>query len=72
MREFKVVSVPLLDTGIGKSQGYADDQEFMAAMDAERAALPAEQRKLMDELDAKIDARMLGSHPSQQMEGPDA
>ena len=34
--ELKVVRVPVYDTGIGREQGYANDEEFVKAAVAER------------------------------------
>lgn len=36
--ELHIVKVPMLDTGIGRFMGYADDAEFVAAAEAEREA----------------------------------
>lgn len=48
--ELNVVRVPMLDTGIGRMGGYANDIELIDAFERERAALSAWQRQMLDEL----------------------
>jgi hypothetical protein len=41
MPEMRVVSVPVLDTGLGREAGYASDAEMAAADEAARAEIEA-------------------------------
>lgn len=52
--------VPVLDTGIGQEMGYEDDKAFLAAMEEERAQLPAEVRERLEALEAEMQRRVLG------------
>lgn len=56
---FTTHSVPALDTGIGIAAGYASDREFIAAMEAERAALPPVLRDALNAVDAALEHRIL-------------
>lgn len=49
-----------LDTGIGQEAGYESDEALLAAVEAERAALPPEVREAVESLEADIQRRMLG------------
>lgn len=55
----RIVTVPMLDTGLGREAGYANDRELLEAGEAQRAALPAEVRELVDEVDARFERRVL-------------
>lgn len=57
---FEVHYAPIHDTGIGQEMGYEDDKAFLAAMRAERDAMPADARALVDDLDRRIQREMLG------------
>lgn len=60
----KVTTVPVLDTGIGISQGYASDAEFAKAAAAERAKQPPEIQALFDEADRRLERLILfGEEP---------
>lgn len=39
----RVVKVPMLDTGLGIEAGYASDEDMIAAVQAERAAIEQEE-----------------------------
>jgi hypothetical protein len=52
--KLSVVTVPVLDTGIGRETGYEDDQALIAAAEAERAALSQPVRAALDEVDARL------------------
>lgn len=54
-----VVKVPMMDTGIGRAAGFRDDAHLIEVALAERAAMPAWQRKLHEELDRKFDDAFL-------------
>lgn len=56
----EVVTIPMLDTGIGIEAGYADDQELLAAGQAERDALPPPVRDMVDAIDEAVERRILG------------
>jgi hypothetical protein len=49
MSEMKIVKVPMLDTGIGREAGYANDRELIDAYEAQRAALSNAERQMLDE-----------------------
>lgn len=52
--------VPMLDTGIGQEAGYANDQEFIEAVDAERAALDPEVREALEQAERDLARKLLG------------
>jgi hypothetical protein len=57
--EYKVVQVPMLDTGIGQEAGFANDAELIAHAEAERAKLDPAVRELLDKADAEMTRRFL-------------
>lgn len=61
--ELMVRRVPVLDTGIGKALGYANDKEFMAAAEAERAEvmklLSVDERARLERAEAELERRVL-------------
>jgi hypothetical protein len=50
--EFK--TFPMHDTGIGQEMGYANDKEFIEAVEAERAQLPQEAQDAIRQLEAEM------------------
>jgi hypothetical protein len=56
---FTVHEVPVLDTGIGQSLGFEDDQALVAAVEAERATYPPEVREALEEYDRRLDRAFL-------------
>lgn len=54
--EYRTISVPLPDTGIGQSLGFEDDQEMHDVAKAKREAMPEDMRRAYDEM-AKADLR---------------
>jgi hypothetical protein len=61
--EIRIVKVPVLDTGIGRARGYANDQELIAATEAERervlGMLTPEARKRIEDAEAEAERRFL-------------
>jgi hypothetical protein len=53
--EVKVVTMPMLDTGIGKLGGFRDDAHLIEVAKAERDAMPEWQRQMCEELDRKME-----------------
>lgn len=53
--KLQIVKVPMLDTGIGRAAGFRDDAHLIEVAQAERAAMPAWQRELMDEADRRLE-----------------
>jgi hypothetical protein len=57
--EYRIVKMPVLDTGIGRAMGYANDTEFIAAAEAERDAalsmLTPETRQRFEDAEAEAD-----------------
>jgi hypothetical protein len=53
MSEYKLAysTFPLMDSGIGISQGYESDKAFLAAMEAERAKLDPEVREAIESIE---------------------
>jgi hypothetical protein len=56
---FKVVSVPILDTGIGKEAGFENDADLIRAHAEEIAKLPPEVQELIAKVEAKLDREFL-------------
>jgi hypothetical protein len=56
---YRVVRVPALDTGIGRAAGFANDQELVEHVKAEREKLPPSVRDLYERLDAAEDRAFL-------------
>jgi len=50
-----VVSLPVLDTGIGRGAGFRDDEHLVEVAEAERAVLSPEARALAEEIDRRLD-----------------
>lgn len=62
--DFEVRRFPLLDTGIGREFGYADDREFAEAIRAKRGELPDDVRAAFGVLEAHVMRQFLfGSDP---------
>jgi hypothetical protein len=63
-RWIKVFRAPWLDTGIGREAGYANDAEFIAAYNAQRAEaerlLTPEALAELDAADRECERRLLG------------
>lgn len=59
-REFRVVTVPVLDTGIGRSLGYASDKEFMEATRPELDVLTPRQRRMLADVEERFARSVLG------------
>lgn len=61
--QMKVVKVPVLDTGLGREAGYADDAAMIEAAKAQRRELESlltpEAVARLDAADAEIDRRFL-------------
>lgn len=57
--EFRIVTVPMLDTGLGREAGYEDDAALVAAAQAERAALAPDVREIIEKVDAELDRAFL-------------
>jgi hypothetical protein len=57
--EFTVHEIPVLDTGIGQSLGFENDQALAAAVEAERAIYPPEVREALEEYDRSLDRAFL-------------
>ncbi|WP_320672370.1 hypothetical protein [Patulibacter defluvii] len=51
----RIITVPMLDTGIGHEAGYANDAELIAAAEAERQQWTLTERALADAVAAEID-----------------
>jgi len=51
----RTVSVPVLDTGLGRRLGYEDDADLIAHAEAERAKLDPATQEVMREIDRRID-----------------
>lgn len=60
----KVVTVPMLDTGIGIEAGFKDDADLIRHARAERAAMDPLTREIVDKIDAEVDRRWLWGEPS--------
>lgn len=58
-----VKRVPVLDTGIGRALGYADDKAFMEAAEREREqairSLTTEGRALLEQAEAELERRVI-------------
>jgi hypothetical protein len=48
------------DTGFGVEMGYANDTEFLAARDAERATWPRDMRAAVEAAEADTQRKLLG------------
>lgn len=60
---YTVRSVPMLDTGIGREAGYANDKEFIEAVEAERALLPDAVRQMLEEFERReTEALLFGTN----------
>lgn len=61
--EFDVRTVPVLDTGIGRALGYADDKAFMQAATEEReramAILSVEERARLEAAERELERRVI-------------
>lgn len=57
--EIRVVRIPMLDTGLGREAGFANDAELVEHAKREREALSPAVRELVDELDAELERRVL-------------
>jgi len=53
--KFTIRQVPMMDTGIGITQGYESDAAFLAASRAEREQLPQETQDLMAEVERRLE-----------------
>lgn len=54
-----VYTVPMIDTGIGREAGYANDDEFRAAIKAEREAMDPKVRAAVEAVEADFMRRVL-------------
>lgn len=54
-----VYTAPMLDTGIGQEAGYANDDEFRAAMQAEREAMDPVERAAVEAIEADMERQFL-------------
>lgn len=57
--ELHVAAVPVLDTGLGREAGFANDAELIAAAAAERAAMTPAVRAVVEELEDDLTRRVL-------------
>jgi hypothetical protein len=57
--DFKIVKVPMLDTGIGREAGYEDDAALIEAARKEREAMPPAIREAMERIEADLTRRFL-------------
>lgn len=68
----EVRKAPFLDTGIGREAGYANDEEFIAAVEAECARLSPDLRRALEVFEAEVERRfLLGDAGVEHPEGED-
>jgi hypothetical protein len=56
--EYKTITVPMLDTGIGIAMGYESDQALRDHVARERLTLSPEVRAAVDDYEREIHRRM--------------
>lgn len=57
--KYETVSVPMLDTGIGRAAGFESDKALHDAVEAEIAALPEPVQRVIREANRRIDREIM-------------